>query len=391
MCACRKGHIRNLNIENCQQFTLVQTAESLEELLQLLPNVEYVALDTEADSLHHYYEKVCLIQLSLAGRNFIVDPLIDLDIKPLLELLSHSKLMLHGGEYDLRMLRSSFDYKHKSKVFDTMLAAQILGLEKLGLINLVELVLGLNLSKRGRKSDWSRRPLSSEQLAYACDDTRYLERIACCLHTRLEKLNRLDWHRESCRRMIALTANSRPPKDPDRVWRVKGHRNLNPRQLAVLRSVWQWREEHAGAADLPPFKIVGNTTLIDLAEWSTTPAVKKGKWPRLPRKISGRTMEKLEEAVKYGLQQPDSELPRHKQRCYEAPADRTKVEALRDECAKIASEYEIETSVLAPRSMLEAIVNSNARTVQQIMSATPAMKWQADLISPAAARILGSD
>ena len=367
----------------------MQTQESLDELLKLFSRGACVSLDTEADSLHHYHEKVCLIQLSIDRQNFIVDPLAEINVPSLLEVLRNCRLVVHGGEYDLRMLRASFDYEHKSDVFDTMLAAQILGYERLGLVNLVEDILGINLSKKGRKSDWSNRPLTENQLAYACDDTRYLDRISGHLSEELKKLGRLEWHQESCQRMMAQTREVKPPADPERAWRIKGHRTLRPRQLAVLRSIWHWREQNACDADLPPFKIIGNATLIEICKWATGGDFHKGSGPKLPRNINGHRRDDLLKAVDEGLKLPESDLPRHYVGRYDPSADRKLVDALKAECTQIAREHNIETSVIAPRSMLEAIVVSGARTVEQILASTSAMKWQARLIVPAVVCVLG--
>ena len=161
-------------------YTFVDNASGLRPLLDDVESADDVALDTEADSLHHYQEKICLIQLSVDGRHWIVDPLAGLDLTPLLALLEGRELLIHGCDYDLRLLFRSYQMR-PSRVFDTMLAAQLLGREQIGLAALVETACGVALSKHGQRADWSRRPLTENLLDYAKDDTRYLHPLAAAL------------------------------------------------------------------------------------------------------------------------------------------------------------------------------------------------------------------
>mgnify|MGYP001077099340 CR=1 FL=1 len=152
-----------------------------------------IALDTEADSLHHYFEKVCLIQLAAGEESAIVDPLCGMDLSALLALLTCKPLILHGADYDLRMMRLTFGFLPEGEVFDTMLAARLLGYEEFGLASLVERFFGVRLSKGGQKSDWSRRPLSESQLRYAGDDTRYLLPLAARLREEMRLTLPAEW------------------------------------------------------------------------------------------------------------------------------------------------------------------------------------------------------
>src|SRR5690606_29025346 len=136
------------------------------------------------------------------GENWIVDPLAHLDLSRFLSVLSEKPLLLHGGDYDLRMLRTSLDFQPRGEVFDTMLAAQVLGCDQVGLAALADRYLGVTLSKHSQKSNWAQRPLQPKQLAYAVDDTRHLEALADRLTAEMEALGRVHWHRSMCRRMV---------------------------------------------------------------------------------------------------------------------------------------------------------------------------------------------
>ncbi len=243
------------------KFIYVREPGALDALIQRIGMVERVALDTEADSLHNYFEKVCLIQLSLDGEHYLVDPLAALELREFLAALAEKPLILHGGDYDLRMLRASLDFRPRREIFDTMIAAQLLGIEAIGLAALVERFFAVTIGKEGQKSDWSRRPLSEQQLLYAVNDTLFLERLSDRLTEELGQRGRLEWHRESCRAMVESTGRDRA-RDPEEAWRIKGSGRMSRRQLAYLRELWRWRDEEARRANRPAFKIFGNQQIF---------------------------------------------------------------------------------------------------------------------------------
>ena len=179
-----------MNTQPHKAYSYIDTDSAMQSLLPCLDDATAIAIDTEADSMHHYYEKVCLIQLTVAGANYIVDPLAGIDLARFLKILAQKPLILHDAGYDLRMMKTSFDFSPKEPVFDTMLAAQLLGFEKFALAALIEHFFNITATKKGQKSDWSRRPLKQFQLDYAVDDTRYLHELADKLNHQLQKLNR---------------------------------------------------------------------------------------------------------------------------------------------------------------------------------------------------------
>jgi hypothetical protein len=164
--ASSPGTNRHKALQNLKsaQHHYIDKPEALARLTAQLGNGVHVALDTEADSLHRYTPKVCLIQLTASGVNYIVDPLAGLDLSGFLEKLADTSLIVHGGDYDLRMMLTSLGFQPRKDVFDTLVAAQLLGHTQFGLVALVEHYLDIQLTKHGQKSDWSRRPLSPEQL-----------------------------------------------------------------------------------------------------------------------------------------------------------------------------------------------------------------------------------
>ncbi len=360
---------------------------ALDALAARMEDAPRVVLDVEADSLYHYYEKVCLLQVSLDGDCYIVDPLVGLDLTRLLAALAARPLVLHGTDYDLRLLRSTFGCRPAGPVFDTMVAAQLLGYEQVGLAALVERFFGVALTKSGKKSDWSRRPLSEAQLQYASDDTRYLGPLADRLRAELERLGRLGWHRESCEAAIEATAED-ARRDPDREWRIKGTSRLSRRQLAFVHELWAWREGEAQRTDRPPFRVLGNRQLLELAVWAAAhPTVPLERGPRLPRSCRGRRLAALRGAVERAQRLPESqwpERPRRQQR--PKPLSRAvgrRIGALRAACLRTAKELGIEPGVLAPRAAVERIAIEDARSVEDIMAAGPLLRWQAEHVARA--------
>jgi ribonuclease D len=380
--AADRGY-ESLNILGSEEHVYVREPATMESLIRHIGSAQRIALDTEADSLHNYFEKVCLIQLSIEGQHYLVDPLSDLDLSVFTEALAEKPLILHGGDYDLRMLRVSLGFRPRRKVFDTMIAAQLLGIEQISLAALIERYFGIMIAKEGQKSDWSRRPLSEKQLRYAISDTRFLEPLAERLGRELSERERMDWHKESCQAMVESTGHDRL-RDPEQAWRIKGSGRLTSRQLAYLRELWHWREQHARRANVPSFKIFGNQQLLELVQWlDSHPAVPLDQEPKLLGNIRAARLRTLEEAIARVAGMDPAQWPERKR--HERPDVPTadvaeRIDALRVECARIAKDLGILAATLAPRAALEAIARSLPRTVDEIMKSGGLLRWQANLI-----------
>jgi ribonuclease D len=379
-----------LNTLESEAYVYVRERVAMEALIRRIGAAESVAVDTEADSLHNYFEKVCLIQLSLGGEHYLVDPLSDLDLTGFLEALAEKPLILHGGDYDLRMMRASMGFRPRREVFDTMIAAQLLGIEQIGLAALIERFFDITIGKEGQKSDWSRRPLSEKQLRYAVNDTRFLERLAERLRGELSERGRVEWHMESCRAVVELTGRDNS-RDPEEAWRIKGGGRLTRRQLAYLRELWRWRDQHARRANLPPFKVFGNEQILDLLRWAeSNPGVPLHQGPKLPRNIVGAWLTTLEEAITRAAAMPEAQWPELRM-LDRSVAPRTdfqeEIDALRGECARVAMGLGIAASTLAPRAALEAIARTQPRTLDEIMEKGGLLRWQAELVRGAVENI----
>jgi ribonuclease D len=240
----------------------VDDPAAFETLLAEVASHPVVALDTESNSFHVYRERVCLIQLSTSNRDWVVDPFA-IDVKPLGALLAEREVVLHGADYDVRCLKREFGWK-LPRLFDTMVAARRLGREGLGLSALVEARFGVRLAKEFQRSDWGRRPLSSDQIRYAALDTHFLIAIRDELAAELERRGLSAAASEEFLRIAAV--EPRPRVFDREGWRkLKGARDLDARGRAVLRALWIGREERASALDRPPFKVLPETALLEIA------------------------------------------------------------------------------------------------------------------------------
>ena len=375
-------------------YIYVDTESDLDALLVRLSSVHRVAVDIEADSLHHYFEKICLIQITFNEENFIVDPLSGIDISKLLSCLAVKDIVFHGGVYDLRMLFSSYTFKPCGEVFDTMLASQLLGFEKFGLAALLEQFFGVEVCKKGQRADWSRRPLEEHLLEYACTDTRYLLKLAELLAVELDKAGRLDWHRQNCKSMVESTQTKKAASDPDEVWRIKGSHLLRPNQLLYVRQLWRWRDGQARRADLPAFKIMPNGLILKLSAWLVGHrGAMLSRGPNLPRNLTGESLRSLTKSIGEAAAISESQWPGHKKRKphkHYDPNVKILAEAMRDECGRIAKKLGIEPSLIAPRAALAAIARKRPEGVEEIMKAGSMTQWQAEIIKPAIKRVFKS-
>ncbi len=349
---------------------VTDTEAKLAALLPALRAAKWIALDTEADSLHAYPEKLCLMQISIEGQDALLDTLAPINFAPVLQVLHEHELILHGSDYDLRLLRKRFDFVPK-RIFDTMLAARLLGRKQVGLVNLVSHYLGVTLEKGPQKADWGCRPLTPRMAAYARHDTHYLKPLADLLRAELKSQGRLEWHKEYCARYI-LDSAVVPSSDPDTDWRVKGSHLLDGRGLAVLRELWHWREREAIGANRPPFFVLMPETMVAMARAAVDSQPVEAL---IPSRFSARRRAGVLEAVRRGLSSKDKPtLPRHQyQRLTEAQARRYReLERRRD---RKSVELGIDPALIASRAILLELARRGEAAGQEVL-----MTWQRHLL-----------
>ena len=199
---------------------MIATATQLRYLLPRLQSVDRIAIDTEADSLHCYREKLCLVQISIPKYDVIVDPLAVVNLGPLCDALAGREIVFHGADYDLRLLRRNLNFVPR-EIFDSVIAARMIGIREFSLAALVKRYFDVELAKGSQKANWAQRPLSEKMAEYAINDTRYLLPLAERLEKELESRGRMQWFRQSCQRALEQAAIDRE-RDTDEAWRISG-------------------------------------------------------------------------------------------------------------------------------------------------------------------------
>lgn len=359
----------------------IDRQEQLDEALQVMQRYPAIGVDTEVDSLHSYYDKVCLVQISTADEDFLIDPLAGVDLQQLRSLFADRAVtkILHAADYDLRILNRDFDITMVN-IFDTMVCAQLLGIAQFGLAALLKRYFDVTLDKTHQLSDWSVRPLPAAMRRYAATDTHYLLPLAARMQQELEALGRWEWAREEFERLESIRFREKD-EDEEGFRKLKGLSKLDRRTLGGVARLWEWRDTLARNLDRPPFKILGNEALISIAEQrpSTLEELKKirGVSPFVLQKNGREILRHIAEVVAM----PESELPQPvaaKPWLRDKPLER-RVERLKRVRDAIAAELQIEPSVLAARHVLTAIATLEPTTVEQLESVSSLRRWQREL------------
>jgi ribonuclease D len=350
---------------------VIDTEAKLAAFLPVVREAAWIAVDTEADSLHAYPEKICLIQISTVAGDRLVDPLAGINLDPLLDALNAHQLLMHGADYDLRLLRKHHEFV-PSAIFDTMLAARLLGERQFGLSALVEKFLGVKLDKGSQKANWARRPLTERMETYARNDTHYLKPLVDKLRLELEQKGRLPWHEESCARLIDESTRALP-LDDDQVWRVKGSHALSRPALAVLRELWRWREQEAIAAGRPPFFVLSHEVMTELAAAASD---SRPVEPLVPRHLSDRRRGGIKAAIQTGLQLPPEKHPDYIRNRGRRPteAERRRFDELEKRRNASAHKLEMDPTLIASRSTLAELARSWDAVAPTLMI------WQRELL-----------
>lgn len=328
--------------------------------MQRIGGEPLLAFDLEADSLHHYQERVCLIQLSTPGESVLIDPLAFPELSMLAPVLADHAVckIFHGSDYDIRSLHRDFGIE-VCNLFDTMVACQFLGEKELGLAAVLKKRFGVELDKRYQKADWSKRPLAPEMIAYAVEDTRLLIELYRQLVDELRVKGRLSWVKEECELLSRVRTVSRG--EEPLFLRFKGASGMEPRTLAVLEELLHLRDEKAKLRDVPAFKILGNETLRELAVKRPHKTADLAGVAGLTPKLTERYGEGILDAVARGMAIPAGTLP-HYPRLPRHIRDRRQEERLHKLKLwreKKSRQLAIEPGILANNALLEALAEAD--------------------------------
>jgi ribonuclease D len=363
-------------LSSVPHYQYITQSAQLPPLLAALDRAHEIALDTEADNLFRYKTRVCLLQIMVDAEIYLVDLLADLPLADLWPRLAAKPLIMHGSDYDLRLLRELCDFRPHS-LFDTMFAAQLLSIPRFGLAALLEQHFGVKLDKDHQKANWSRRPLERGMLDYAALDVHHLPALRDKLRAELVQLGRLDWFEQKCRWQIEVARDGFAGPD-ENDWRIGGSEKLRGRGLAVLHTLWHWRESWAEKLNTPPFKVTGNELLMRLAR-----AAEEGASPGELLQIHlgkrhDRLAPSLESAIRRGFEIDPRLLPRRERRREFNPMNPEElsrqdlIKAVRD---RLAAGLKLDPTLIATRSQLTQLARDPAG------AGTVLLPWQAQLLT----------
>jgi ribonuclease D len=369
-------------------YQYVKDKTDLKRISEIFSKTKIIGVDLESDSMFHYKEKVCLMQISIPGTNILVDTLSVNDLAPLLPIFSDQAIrkIFHGADYDIRCLSRDFGIEVNS-LFDTQIAARFLGMPQTGLSPCIESLFGISMEKKYQKKDWSIRPLPEEMLQYAVKDTYYLLPFAEKLENELEVKGRLSWVEEECELLSKVRAS---PAGMDPLYlKFKGASKLDPRSLAVLDEILKWRDASAVKRDVPPFKILGNHQVLELVEEKP---VSIEELTCLSTKQVNRFGRSILDAIIVALAIPESELPafRKEKRSRQNAIVSKKIDVLKEWRERLGKQLEIDSSIICPNSLIRSIATMDACTAEGLEGLTEMRKWQMSLFGEEVCKLMNS-
>lgn len=369
----------------------VDTPKAAEELMASIGRVDRIAIDTEGASFHRFVDRIYLVQLSTRDVTAVIDPLTAGDLPALGAVLADRsvEVVLHDADYDLRLLHQDYGW-HPTNIFDTRIAAQLLGIPAFGLGALLEKYLGVRLEKKHQRADWSMRPLPQDMLEYAQEDTRYLLQLRDVIGADLERLGRMEWAREE----FELLEGTRWAEDDESLafMRIKGARDLTRRELAVLGELARWRDSKAAELDRAVFRVMANEVLLELARTAPTREDQLLGIKGMPRSLAQRSSREILDAVARGVAVSEDKLPRYPKspRWNKDPDfDRraTLLKGARDDAAK---RLQLDPGVLCSRERLEAVARRNPASMEELTEVRELRRWQVRELGPDFLRALQS-
>jgi ribonuclease D len=341
----------------------IDTPEALSAALDALRPHMCIACDTESDAYFAYNPKVCLIQISVPGQDFLVDALADIDFASLGALLGEADrtVIFHAAENDVIQLYHQFDWRMPG-LFDTQVACFVLGTPPYSLAGVLEARFDVKLDKSQQRSDWAERPLSDKQLEYAADDTRYLIGLRAELVAQAEEVGRMEEIGSECAR-IAAREWAPEEFDPDSFRKIKASKTLDPWGLRILRGLYVMRHEEADRKNRPAYRIANDALIVEIAEKKLTGSVQgraQSFWRRYGKRVA--------EIVRAEENRPP--LPPKKRTASkgtpDTPAIKETYERLRKWRRDAAEERGVESWVVSRNEMLMNIARAEPKTAEDL-------------------------
>ena len=371
-------------------YNIIESSSQLIQFVSQIENETAIGVDVEADSMYHFKEKVCLIQMATANINVVIDPLVIKDLSALKPIFKRSDILkiFHGADYDVRSLYRDFKFKINN-MFDTELASRFLGFPETGLDAVLKKKFAVTLDKKFQRKDWSRRPLPREMIAYAAEDARYLLPLAQDLTTELKDRGRFSWVHEECEILSKVRPNTNGA-DPLFV-NFKGAGKLDPRSLAILEALLQCRREIARKKDRPLFRIIGARPLLDLAETKPTDMKQLENTRALSPKQVGMYGRLVLEAINSALTIPKNDLPvypRHKAPRVPASAAE-RVKSLRNWRDSQAKKLSMDPSLILTKSLISTLAVQWPMKMSDLSRIKEIKKWQTREFGKEILKVLG--
>ena len=377
-------------------FTLVDRPQDLDAVRDVLRQVDAFALDCEAAGFHRYRDTLCLVQLSTRTENFILDPLAT-NLRDVLRGPLENpavQVVMHGADFDMRLLDRDLSLRVRG-LFDTQVAAALLGEPRVGLSALLETYLDVRLSKKHQRADWAARPLTPGMLSYAAADTAHLLDLRDLLMPRVEDAGRTAWVEEE----LAVLQDVRWQEEDDGVdpvTRVKKARGLPPRDLALLRTALTWRDELAREMDRAPFRVAGDGALLALVDARPTSLAELAEVKGMPARIVAREgpalLTRLEEAMRIP---PDELEPYPRSRDAgpgrPTPEEEERFELLKAARNRTANALGLDRGRVFPNSALMALARGTPDSLPGLVEGGLARRWQVEVVGPALQDALGSE
>lgn len=376
--------------KNSASTTLyLDTPEAADQFLSSIAATPVIAVDTEGASFHRYVDRIYLLQLSTETHHAIIDPLRVPSPAGLGRLLESRdvEVVFHDADYDLRLLHQDYGWTI-SNIFDTRIAAQLLGIKAFGLAALLDSYFGLKIDKKHQRADWSMRPLSADMLDYAAQDTLHLLELRRLLREALEKKGRWHWAEEEFARLEGTRWDA---DDGSATFlRMKGARDLNRRELALLRELVAWRDEVAKGLDRSTFRVVPNDVLLDLSRRAPAGMDELRSIKGIGRGILENKGREMLDAIARGRAVPEHDLPRFPKaaRWDRDPTFDDRVALLKRVRDDAAAELEMDPGVLCSRDRMEAVARRKPTHVDEIREMTEMRKWQTEVLGKDFVRVL---
>lgn len=364
-----------------QHPLFLDTPEAADAFLTSIERTQVVAIDTEGASFHRFVDRIYLLQLSTEARHAIIDPL-KVETPSRLGALLESReveVVFHDADYDLRLLHQDYGWR-VTNIFDTRIAAQLLGVKAFGLAALLDENFGVKLDKKHQRADWSMRPLTPDMLDYAAQDTMHLLALRSRLREALEKKERWHWAREEFTRLEGTQWDAEDPSGS--FLRMKGARDLSRRELAHLRELVAWRDAVAGELDRSTFRVVGNDVLLELSRRSPRTMEELRGVKGIGRAILENRGGEMLEAMARARGVADAELPRFPKapRWDRDPHFDDRVARLKRVRDEVAADLALDPGVLCSRDRMEAVARAKPRSLEEVQAVPGLRGWQVEVL-----------